>query len=71
MANNAQSFNGTVKLRYSDWEGEVTDLVAEALGISNSDAQAVIESQCFHMQQSWGKGMSAEVTAAKILSEDC
>ncbi|WP_313453315.1 defense against restriction DarA-related protein [Stutzerimonas nitrititolerans] len=54
---------------HSEWEGEVTELIAEKLGITTSDAQGMVEAQPFYMQQSWGKGMSAQETADKIMAE--
>lgn len=51
-----------------EWEAAVIELVAEALDASHSDAAGVVEAQPFYMQQSWGKGMDAQQTAAKILA---
>lgn len=55
-------------MKYFEWEGAVTEAVAEALQVSLSDASGVVEAQPFYMQQSWGKGMDAQQTAAKILA---
>ncbi|WP_339534767.1 hypothetical protein [Pseudomonas hunanensis] len=55
-------------MKYFEWEGAVTDAVAEALQVSRSDASGIVEAQPFYMQQSWGKGMDAQQTAAKILA---
>ncbi len=55
-------------MKYFEWEGAVTEAVAEALQVSHSDASGVVEAQPFYMQQSWGKGMDAQQTAAKILA---
>lgn len=55
-------------MKYFEWEGAVTEAVAESMAISNSDAAGVVEAQPFYMQQSWGKGMDAQQTAAKILA---
>lgn len=52
----------------SEWETSVIEVVAEALGIGYSDASGVVEAQPFYMQQSWGKGLDAQQTAAKILA---
>ncbi|MBP3998300.1 hypothetical protein [Pseudomonas koreensis] len=55
-------------MKYFEWEGAVTQAVADALKVSRSDASGIVEAQPFYMQQSWGKGMDAQQTAAKILS---
>lgn len=55
-------------MKYFEWEGAVTEAVAETLAISHSDAAGIVEAQPFYMQQSWGKGMDAQLTAAKILA---
>lgn len=55
-------------MKYFEWEGAVIDAVAESMAISHSDATGVVEAQPFYMQQSWGKGMDAQQTAAKILA---
>ena len=55
-------------MKYFEWEGAVVEAVAESMAISNSDAAGVVEAQPFYMQQSWGKGMDAQQTAAKILA---
>ncbi|WP_421526902.1 hypothetical protein [Pseudomonas brenneri] len=57
------------RLSYTAWEGEVVEIVAEALQVSRSDASGVVEGQPFCMQQSWGKGMNAQQTATKLLVE--
>jgi hypothetical protein len=54
-------------MKYFEWEGAVTEAVAEALAISHSDAAGIVEAQLFCMQQSWGKSMDAQLTAAKIV----
>ncbi|MHB9376228.1 hypothetical protein ACYHMY_28470 (plasmid) [Pseudomonas amygdali pv. morsprunorum] len=54
-------------LKYFEWEGAVTEAVAETLAISHSDAAGIVEAQLFYMQQSWGRGMDAQLTAAKIM----
>jgi hypothetical protein len=51
-----------------EWEGAVTEALAEGLQVSHSEASAVVEAQPFYMQQSWGKGMNPQQTAAKILA---
>ncbi len=55
-------------MKYFEWEGAVVEAVAESMAISNSDAAGGVEAQPFYMQQSWGKGMDAQQTAAKILA---
>ncbi|MDF4211110.1 hypothetical protein P2W50_31150 [Pseudomonas protegens] len=55
-------------MKYFEWEGAVTEAVAEAMGISFSDASGVVDAQPFYMQQSWDKGMDAQQTATKILA---
>lgn len=55
-------------MKYFEWEGAVTEAVAELMAISNSDAAGIVEAQPFYMQQSWGKGMDVQQTAAKILA---
>lgn len=55
-------------MKYFEWEGAVTKAVAEAMGISHSDASGVVEAQPFYMRQSWGKGMDTQQTAAKIIA---
>jgi hypothetical protein len=54
---------------YAVWENAVTQQVATALQADYSDAAGVVEGQEFYMQQSWGKGMDAQQTAAKIVQE--
>ncbi|KPB16862.1 hypothetical protein AL053_03860 [Pseudomonas savastanoi pv. fraxini] len=54
-------------MKYFEWEGAVTEAVSEALAISHSDAVGIVEAQPFYMQQSWGKGMDPQLTAAKIM----
>lgn len=55
-------------MKYSEWEGAVTDEVADALHVSRSEASGIVEAQLFYMQQSWGAGVDAQRTAAKILA---
>ena len=52
----------------SEWETSVIEAVAEALGVGFSDASGVVEAQPFYLQQSWGKGLDVQQTAAKILA---
>jgi hypothetical protein len=54
-------------MKYFEWEGAVIEAVASALAISHSDASGVVEAHPFYMQQSWGKGMDAQLTAARIV----
>lgn len=54
-------------MKYFEWEGAVTEAVVEALAISHSDATGIVEAQPFYMQQSWGKGMDAQLAAAKVI----
>ncbi|BAU77436.1 hypothetical protein ppKF707_2433 [Metapseudomonas furukawaii] len=54
---------------FAAWEGEVTDLIAEALDASYSDAQGVVEAQPLCMQLAWSMGMSVQEAAAKILAD--
>lgn len=54
-------------MKYFEWVGAVTEAVADAMAISHSDASGVVEAQPFYMQQSWGKGMDAHLTAAKVI----
>jgi hypothetical protein len=54
---------------YAVWENAVTQQVATALQADYLDAAGVVEGQEFYMQQSWGKGMDAQQTAAKIVQE--
>lgn len=54
-------------MKYFEWEGAVIEVVAELMAISHSDAAGVVEAQPFYMQQSWGKGMDAQLTAAKVI----
>lgn len=63
------SYNATRNaMKYFEWEGAVIEEVAELMAISHSDATGVVEAQPFYMQQSWGKCMDAQQTAAKILA---
>lgn len=55
-------------MKYFEWECAVTEAVADALQVSRSDASGIVEAQPFYMQQSWGKSMDAQQTAAKILA---
>lgn len=52
---------------YTQWEGNITELVAEDLQVSYGDAAGVIEAQSFCMQQSWCRGMDAKQTSERIL----
>lgn len=54
-------------MKYFEWEGAVTEAVAELMAIGHSDAAGIVEAQPFYMQQSWGKGMDAQLTAAKVI----
>lgn len=54
-------------MKYFEWEGAVIEVVAELMAISYSNAAGVVEAQPFYMQQSWGKGMDAQLTAAKVI----
>jgi len=54
--------------KYDEWESAVIQLVADELEVAYSDASAIVEGQPFYMQQSWGKGMDAKDTAAKVLA---
>lgn len=54
-------------MKYFEWAGAVIEAVAESMAISHSDAAGVVEAQPFYMQQSWGKGMDAQLTAAKVI----
>jgi hypothetical protein len=56
------------RLSYTAWEGEVVEVVAEALHVSRSDASGIVEAQPFYMQQSYSIGQDAEQTASKILT---
>lgn len=53
---------------YDLWERQITDLLIEALEISNGDAQGLVEARAFEMSQCWGKGMTPEQTANRIES---
>lgn len=54
-------------MKYFEWEGGVTEAVADAMAISHSDASGIVEAQLFYMQQSWAKGMDVQRTAAKVM----
>ena len=54
-------------MKYFEWESAVTEAVAEAMAISHSDASGIVDAQPFYMQQSWGKGMDGQMTAAKVM----
>jgi hypothetical protein len=54
-------------MKYFEWEGAVTQAVAEIMAISYSAASGIIKAQPFFMQQSWGKGMDAQTTAARVV----
>lgn len=53
---------------YTTWEEALTQLIADSLEASFSDAAGVVEGQPFYIQQSWTKGMSPEETCTKILA---
>ncbi|MCU9527471.1 hypothetical protein [Pseudomonas mosselii] len=59
----------TTEQTYSSWEEEITQLIADDLGVSYSDAAGIVEGQDFYVTQSWGKGMNARETADKVLKE--
>lgn len=54
-------------MKYFEWEGAVTEAVAETMAISHSDASGIVEAQPSYLQQSWGRGMEARQTAATII----
>ena len=54
-------------MKYYEWEIAVVEAVAELMALSHSDAAGVVDAQPFYMQQSWGKGMDAQRTAAKVI----
>jgi hypothetical protein len=57
---------GKVGKNYAEWEMEVTQTLADKLGIDYGDASGIVEAQPFYMQQSWTKGLSASETADVI-----
>lgn len=57
---------GKVERNYAEWEMEVTQTLADKLGIDYGDASGIVEAQPFYMQQSWTKGLSASETADVI-----
>ena len=54
-------------MKYFEWEDAVIEAVAESMAIGHSDAAGVVEAQPFYMQQCWGKGLDAQLTAAKVI----
>lgn len=54
---------------YTMWEEAVAEQVAQLLEVSYSEAQAIMDSQVFTVQQAWGKGFNAEQTAAKVVAD--
>ena len=52
---------------YESWLDEITQEV-EALGMTRSDAQGVVQSQPFAVTQSWGMGLNPTDTAKKIIA---
>ncbi|SBW84530.1 hypothetical protein PVE_R2G0504 [Pseudomonas veronii 1YdBTEX2] len=54
---------------YSEWEGEITQYVADELEIPYSEAAGIVEGQPFYVQQAWGKGLNSRETADKVLKE--
>lgn len=62
-----ESYPREKAMTYFEWEGAVIEAVAESMATSYSDAAGVVEAQPFYMQQSWGKRMDAQLTAAKII----
>lgn len=54
---------------HSEWEGEVTQFVADGLEICYSDAAGIVEGQPFYVQQAWDKGLNSRETADKVLKE--
>lgn len=55
-------------MKYFEWEVAVAEALADALQVSRSNASGIVEAQPFYMQQSWGKGMDAQQTAARIFA---
>jgi len=53
---------------FSLWEEAVTDHLAAHFECTYSDAAGLVEAQDFLMRQSWGLGLTAEQTAAKIIA---
>lgn len=53
---------------YNDWERAVTDLIIEQGDMSNGDAQGIVETQPFVMQQQWGLGSDPATAAAAVLA---
>lgn len=53
---------------YATWEGQVTRIIEEKAECTTSDAQGIVEASEFIIAQSWGKALSPEETASKILN---
>ena len=53
---------------YSDWEAEVSELVATRLEIGYSDASAIVVAQNFNVMQSWAKGLDASETSERLIA---
>lgn len=54
--------NWNAPMKYFEWKTAVIEAAAESMAISHSDAAGIIEAQ-----QSCGKGMDAQLTAAKVI----
>lgn len=52
---------------YESWLDEITQEV-EALGMTRSDAQGVVQSQPFTVAQSWGMSLNPTNAAKKIIA---
>jgi hypothetical protein len=52
----------------TEWFTETCLMVANRLGISYGDALDIMEAQSFLLSQCWGKDLSSEETATKIIN---
>lgn len=53
---------------FDEWTAAVTDQVAELLQVGVSDAQALVETHTFELDNEWCKGSPVEETAQLIAS---
>lgn len=51
------------------WEGDVIDIVAEALEVTHSDATGIVDAQAFRMAQAWARGDGAKAAAESVIAE--
>lgn len=55
-----------MRQNYTQWEGDVINLVAHNMEMTYSDATGVVDVESFAMRQAWSLGLNAEDAAKKV-----